>query len=83
MKDAAFQIPAPQVLVNVIAGLNELYENDIQDQDMFGDIYEYMLDKLSASGQNGQFSTPAQIRNLMVNLIQPTVRVMCYTYSYL
>ncbi|WP_353885657.1 N-6 DNA methylase [Treponema porcinum] len=50
---------------------------------MLGDIYEYMLDKLSASGQNGQFRTPAQIRNLMVNLIQPTVRVMCYTYSCL
>ena len=71
MKDASFQIPSPQVLVNVIAGLDELYENDIQDQDMLGDIYEYMLDKLSASGQNGQFRTPAQIRNLMVNLIQP------------
>lgn len=83
MKDATFQIPVPQVLVNVIAGLDELYENDIQDQDMLGDIYEYMLDKLSASGQNGQFRTPAQIRNLMVNLIQPTVRVMCYTYSCL
>ena len=72
MKDAAFQIPAPQVLVNVITGLDELYENDIQDQDMLGDIYEYMLDKLSASGQNGQFRTPAQIRNLMVNLIKPS-----------
>ena len=72
MKDATFQIPAPQVLVNVIAGLDELYENDIQDQDMLGDIYEYMLDKLSASGQNGQFRTPAQIRNLMVNLIKPS-----------
>ena len=83
MKDATFQIPVPQVLVNVIAGLDELYENDIQDQDMLGDIYEYMLDKLSASSQNGQFRTPAQIRNLMVNLIQPTVRVMCYTYSCL
>lgn len=51
MKDATFQIPAPQVLVNVITGLDELYENDVQNQDM--------LDKLSASGQNGQFRTPA------------------------
>ncbi|MBQ3837234.1 MAG: SAM-dependent DNA methyltransferase, partial [Treponema sp.] len=72
MKDASFQIPAPQVLVSIIAGLDELYENDIQEQDMLGDIYEYMLDKLSASGQNGQFRTPTQIRNLMVNLIQPS-----------
>ena len=62
MKDATFHIPAPQVLVNVIAGLDELYENDVQDQDMLGDIYEYMLDKLSASGQNGQFRIPAQIK---------------------
>ena len=54
MKDATFQIPAPQVLVNVITGLDELYENDVQNQDM--------LDKLSASGQNGQFRTPAQIK---------------------
>ena len=29
---------------------------------MLGDIYEYMLDKLSASGHNGQFRTPAQIK---------------------
>lgn len=72
MKDATFQIPDPQVLVNVIAGLDELYENDIKDQDMLGDIYEYMLDKLSASGQNGQFRTPRQIRELMVKLLQPT-----------
>lgn len=62
MKDATFQIPAPQVLVNVITGLDELYENDVQDQDMLGDIYEYMLDKLSASGHNGQFRTPVQIK---------------------
>lgn len=72
MKDASFQIPNAQVLVSIISGLDELYENDIKDQDMLGDIYEYMLDKLSASGQNGQFRTPRQIRELMVNLIQPT-----------
>ena len=72
MKDATFQIPDPQVLVNVIAGLDELYENDIKDQDMLGDIYEYMLDKLSASGQNGQFRTPKHIRQMMVELMKPT-----------
>lgn len=72
MKDASFQLPDPQVLVNVISSLDELYENDIKDQDMLGDIYEYMLDKLSASGQNGQFRTPRQIRELMVKLLSPT-----------
>lgn len=72
MKDATFQISDPQVLVNIITSLDELYEIDIKDQDMLGDIYEYMLDKLSASGQNGQFRTPKQIRELMVNLLCPT-----------
>ena len=72
MKDATFQISDPQVLVNIITSLDELYEIDIKDQDMLGDIYEYMLDKLSASGQNGQFRTPKQIRELMVKLLCPT-----------
>ena len=72
MSDAAFLIPTPQVLQKIITGLDELYENDISDLDMQGDVYEYMLDKLSTAGQNGQFRTPKHIREMMVNLIGPT-----------
>ena len=72
MADAAFLIPTPQVLQKIITGLDELYENDISDLDMQGDVYEYMLDKLSTAGQNGQFRTPKHIREMMVNLIAPT-----------
>ena len=71
MKDATFQIPNAQVLVNIITGLDELYENDIKDQDMLGDIYEYVLSKMNSSGQVGMFRTPKQIRDMMVQLIQP------------
>jgi type I restriction enzyme M protein len=39
---------------------------------MQGDLYEYMLSKLSVAGQNGQFRTPKHIRNLMVSLLAPT-----------
>ena len=67
MADAAFLIPTPQVLQKIITGLDELYENDISDLDMQGDVYEYMLDKLSTAGQNGQFRTPKHIREMMVN----------------
>ena len=57
------------VLQNVITGLDKLYEHDIEDRDMQGDLYEYMLGKLSVAGQNGQFRTPKHIRDLMVSLL--------------
>ena len=72
MKDAMFLIPTPQVLQKIITGLEDLYENDISDLDMQGDLYEYMLGKLSTAGQNGQFRTPRHIIKMMVDLIQPT-----------
>jgi type I restriction enzyme M protein len=72
MQDAVFIIPTPQVLQKVITGLDELYEHDIKDLDMQGDLYEYMLSKLSTAGQNGQFRTPKHIRDLMVRLLKPT-----------
>ena len=72
MEDAMFLIPTPQVLQKIITGLEELYEHDIADLDMQGDLYEYMLGKLSTAGQNGQFRTPKHIREMMVELIRPT-----------
>ncbi|OAB48009.1 type I restriction-modification system subunit M [Paenibacillus antarcticus] len=72
MQDAMFLVPTPQVLQKIITGLDELYEHDIKDLDMQGDLYEYMLGKLATSGQNGQFRTPKHIRDLMVQLLAPT-----------
>ena len=72
MVDAMFLIPTPQVLQKMITGLDDLYEHDIADLDMQGDLYEYMLGKLATAGQNGQFRTPKHIRDMMVELVQPT-----------
>ncbi|MCD8015530.1 MAG: type I restriction-modification system subunit M [Lachnospiraceae bacterium] len=72
MSDAMFLIPTPQVLQKIITGLDDLYEHDIADLDMQGDLYEYMLGKLATAGQNGQFRTPKHIRDMMVELIGPT-----------
>ena len=72
MGDAMFLIPTPQVLQKIITGLDDLYEHDIADLDMQGDLYEYMLGKLATAGQNGQFRTPKHIREMMVELLQPT-----------
>ena len=72
MSDAMFLIPTPQILQKIITGLDDLYEHDISDLDMQGDLYEYMLGKLSTAGQNGQFRTPRHIIKMMVELLQPT-----------
>ena len=72
MSDAMFLIPTPQLLEKVITGLDDLYEHDIADLDMQGDLYEYMLGKLQTAGKNGQFRTPKHIREMMVALLAPT-----------
>ncbi len=74
MKDAIFLFPdgKKQLLQKVITSLDELYEHDIKNKDMLGDLYEYMLGKLSTAGQNGQFRTPKHIREMMVALVSPT-----------
>jgi len=71
MQDAIFLIPTPQVLQKIVTGLEDLYEHDIKDLDMQGDLYEYMLGKLATAGQNGQFRTPKHIRDMMVKLVKP------------
>lgn len=70
MEGAAFLIPTPQVLQKIITGLDDLYEHDIADLDMQGDLYEYMLGKLATAGQNGQFRTPKHIREMMVYCLE-------------
>lgn len=72
MQKASFEINTPGDLDKVIKGLDSLYENDIQDLDMQGDLYEYMLGKVTSAGINGQFRTPKHIREMMVKLIKPT-----------
>ncbi len=74
MKDAMFLFPEgkKQLLQKVITALDELFEQDLQDRDMLGDLYEYMLGKLATAGQNGQFRTPKHIRDMMVQLVAPS-----------
>ena len=71
MDSAMFLIPTPQVLQKIITGLDDIYEHDIATPDMQGDLYEYMLNKLSQSGTNGQFRTPSHIIKMMVALLDP------------
>ena len=42
-----------------------------QNQDVQGDLYEYLLSKLNTAGTNGQFRTPRHIIRMMVKMIDP------------
>lgn len=69
MADAIFIIPTAQMLEKVVTALSAL---PMEDRDTKGDLYEYLLSKLSQSGQNGQFRTPRHIIKMMVELMKPT-----------
>lgn len=68
MKDARFTIPTAALLSKVVDLLDDV---DMTDRDTKGDLYEYMLGKIAAAGQNGQFRTPRHIIRLMVELTAP------------
>ena len=75
MADAIFKVPTPQLLERLVTELDELYtqiDKMPDKQDARGDLYEYMLGKLATAGRNGQFRTPKHIRDMMVELVQPT-----------
>jgi type I restriction enzyme M protein len=68
MKDARFTITGASLLSKVVDLLEDIPMND---RDTKGDIYEYMLGKLSTAGTNGQFRTPRHIIKLMVDMTAP------------
>lgn len=74
MDDAIFKLPTPLVLSKVVDSLDNIYElmDKEQSADVRGDVYEYLLSKISQSGLNGQFRTPRHIIRMMVELMQPT-----------
>jgi type I restriction enzyme M protein len=60
--------PTLRAVVQGVADLDLVPQNGL---DIKGDMYEYLLGKLSQSGTNGQFRTPRHIINAMVSLIDP------------
>ncbi|WP_306496138.1 type I restriction-modification system subunit M N-terminal domain-containing protein [Corynebacterium striatum] len=69
MANASFEIESEATLSRVMELIDQLH---FSNKDMKGDLYEYMLDKLSTSGTNGQFRTPSHIIELLVALMEPT-----------
>ena len=71
MANASFLIQSPRTLVKIVEGIDQL---DMNNRDTMGDVYEYVLGKMAASGNNGQFRTPRHIIRMMVEMMQPTLK---------
>ena len=73
MGDAIFKVPTPLMLSKVVDKLDDIFITmaQAQDADVRGDVYEYLLNKISQSGINGQFRTPRHIIKMMVDMVQP------------
>ena len=85
MKDAQLMIQKANLLVKAISMIDAL---PLEAGDTKGDLYEYLLSKLTTAGINGQFRTPRHIIKLMVRMMnpQPTERVAdpaCGTAGFL
>jgi type I restriction enzyme M protein len=70
MENAEFKINKPSLLIEACKAIDAM-QISAQNQDVQGDLYEYLLGKLNTAGQNGQFRTPRHIIRMMVNLCDP------------
>lgn len=68
MKDAQLMIQKESLLVKAV---NAVHELPLERGDTKGDLYEYLLSKLTTAGINGQFRTPRHIIRMIVELMQP------------
>ena len=92
MKDAQLMIHKDSLLSSAVSSVNDL---PLERGDTKGDLYEYLLSKLTTAGINGQFRTPRHIIRLIVELMQPkptdricdpscgTAGFLIETYEYL
>lgn len=68
MKDAQLMIQKHTLLVSAVNMVDAL---PLTEGDTKGDLYEYLLSKLTTAGINGQFRTPRHIIRLMVEMLDP------------
>ena len=73
MGDAIFKVPTQLMLDKIVTAMDSIYEQmaQLKSADTRGDIYEYLLSKISTAGVNGQFRTPRHIIRMMVDLMEP------------
>jgi type I restriction enzyme M protein len=70
MANAEFKINKPSLLIEACRAIEGM-EISAQNQDVQGDLYEYLLSRLNTAGTNGQFRTPRHIIRMMVKMLDP------------
>lgn len=70
MQAAECKINKPSLLVEACNLIDQMHISQ-QNQDVQGDLYEYLLSFLQTAGRNGQFRTPRHIIRLMVQMVNP------------
>jgi type I restriction enzyme M protein len=70
MENAEFKINQPNLLIAACQAIDQM-QISAQNQDVQGDLYEYLLSKLTIAGRGGQFRTPRHIIRMMVQMIAP------------
>jgi len=70
MENAECKINQPNLLIAACQAIDQMHIS-AQNQDVQGDLYEYLLSKLTIAGRGGQFRTPRHIIRMMVQMIAP------------
>lgn len=68
MKDAQLLIQNPTLMVIAVNTIDQL---PLTSGDTKGDLYEYMLGKMTTAGIAGQFRTPRHIIKIMIEMLDP------------
>jgi type I restriction enzyme M protein len=73
MANAEFKINKPSLLIEACKAIDAM-QISAQNQDVQGDLYEYLLGRLNTAGTSGQFRTPRHIIRMMVRMLDPKPR---------
>jgi len=68
MANAQLKIDNPHLLKSVIHTIDKL---PLMDNESAGELYKYLLSKLTSAGMKGQFRTPNHIVRFMVEMLNP------------
>ena len=69
-------------LASLVSHFNEprLRNSDLEKEDIFGDAYEYLLEQFAGATKKkgGEFFTPREVVNLLVNIVDPKEGMRIY-----
>ena len=71
--DAVLRITKPDVLHDLIQKIDNEFPLEMLDNDTKGDLYEYLLSKIDAAGELGQFRTPRHLISFITEMVNPQI----------